>query len=153
MVDNTNYNAFRDDIQPKQQNAGLKVGNDKSKYNKEQVFHSTTFDQEVLSHVKDQNDQKYKAMELSKKFWSAIKDTTLSRNKGPNKKELESQTAKDLCQLALELNSDQSQPEGIGSIGIITLLLNTVLYQRDMINNLSYEVSLLNKKIKSSDDR
>ena len=43
------------------------------------------------------------------------------------------------------MNNDSNQPEGAGSIGLESLLLHTVLIQRDKINELEFEINKMKK--------
>jgi hypothetical protein len=81
-------------------------------------------------------------------FFAAIKDRTLPENKSIQDKEHEKEVLNNLAKVANVLNNDETQPEGIGSVALIKLLLETVLYQRDLINILGYNTSVLDSKIK-----
>jgi len=67
----------------------------------------------------------------------------------PIQKDLESDVARQIVDISLALNNDQTKPEGIGSAGCIMLLLRSVLIQRDIINELSYKVSVMEKQASS----
>lgn len=152
MVDNVNYNAFRENDSPTPLNEGLNINNKKSRFKKEQKFESTDFDQDVNNHIKEQHENKFKAMELTKRYWASIRDRTLKENKGPVEDQLEKETVEKFSKLSLELNGNHNLPEGIGSVGMCVLLMQICLYQRDIINNLQYKVAVLEKKM-SSDDK
>lgn len=102
------------------------------------------FDQEVSQHQKGELEIRNKAAEVSMKFKSLLKDKTVPENRSPLKKDLEEQIIKQLCDVGLKLNGDQNQPEGVGSIGLLNLMMHTILIQRDEINQLSYKVNKLN---------
>ncbi len=48
--------------------------------------------------------------------------------------------------LAVEINNDPHEQEGMGSMGWITLLLNVCLIQRDRLNKLEYEIAKLKQQ-------
>jgi hypothetical protein len=52
-----------------------------------------------------------------------------------------------MIRLAQEINEDELERTGEGSLSWITLLLKTCFNQRDKINRLEYSVSQLEKKI------
>jgi len=136
-------------------NEKVKLDNTKSRFAKkaeEQKKQEAQFDQSVDDYQKNQAALVKKASELSSQFMSYIKDQRLNlpENKGPVLIEMEKQICKELTDLSLELNQDQSQPEGIGSAGMILLLLKTVLVQRDFINELRYDISKLKKNSSTS---
>jgi len=136
-------------------NEKVKLDNTKSRFAKkaeEQKKQEAQFDQSVDDYQKNQAALVKKASELSSQFMSYIKDQRLNlpENKGPVLIEMEKQICKELTDLSLELNQDQSQPEGIGSAGMILLLLKTVLVQRDFINELRYDISKLKKNSSAS---
>ena len=51
-----------------------------------------------------------------------------------------------MIKLAVDVNNDPNEQEGMGSLMWIVLLLKTLLMQRDRINQLEYVVSQLEKK-------
>lgn len=142
-----NYNAFSDDTVENlpQQSTGLKenIAN-KSRFakpaNAPPKRTASDFDHDVAEHQRKDIDIRNKAAELSTKYRSLLKDKTLEQNKGPNKRDLENQVIAQLCDIGIRLNNDQVKPEGVGSIGLINLLLRAVLIQRDTINDLGYKV-------------
>jgi hypothetical protein len=54
-----------------------------------------------------------------------------------------------MIKLAVEINTDPNEQEGMGSLMWIVLLLKTCVSQRDRINKLEYSVSQLEKKLES----
>jgi len=146
-----NYNAFTDD----QTDAAPPKANLKENLVKKSRFAkdddapvkktAIDFDKEVINHQKNENDIRQRVMELSGKFKSTLKDRTLEENKGPIKKDYESELINQLCDVGLRMNNDQSQPEGLGSIGLNNLLFRAILIQRDTINDLAYQVVQMKK--------
>lgn len=107
------------------------------------------FDKKVKE-IQDRNyGYKQRAAELAIAFKKMIDDKTLVQNRNIFSNELEKETLTKMIQLAVEINNDPNEQEGMGSLGWITLLFKTVLSQRDKINNLEYKVFQLEKKIDS----
>lgn len=161
-VDRINYNAFKDDsIQiEEKKNQGLKISNKKSMFDQEKAKVSQSDFEEAVSEFKQKdNDIRNKIADLSIKYKSFFNDKTLKKNQSVIKRELEQGTIRELSEIATQLNMDQSKPEGIGSVGLATLLMQVVLVQRDTINDLAYQVAKLKEFVletkessKSSDE-
>lgn len=90
---------------------------------------------------------KQRAAELALQFKKTVEDKTLAANKNVFAIEVEKEILTKMVQLAIEINNDPNEQEGMGSLSWITLLFKTVLSQRDRINNLEYMVSILEKKL------
>jgi hypothetical protein len=134
-----------DDFDPSTIKSGVKLKNDKSTVPKTNVKEKF---EEVVKETSDKNDRvKFDAYELSSKFVKILQDTTLEKNKGPIQKEHEKDVVGKLINIAIDLNNDETQKEGIGSIGLATLLFNCVLKQRNILNELRYEKSILEERI------
>lgn len=135
------------------QNNNIKLDAKKSRFNK-QLIEKNARKQSLKDKVEDiqekNNSIEVKAFELSSQYVSFLYDKTLNENKSPIKIDFEKEIINNLSELALNLNNDESKPEGIGSVGLNTLLLKCLLKQRDIINELSYEVHNLKKILKSS---
>ena len=89
---------------------------------------------------------KVRAAELATQFNKVMADKTLKSNKNIFAQELEKELLSKMIQLAVEINNDLIEQEGMGSLSWITLLLKTCFAQRDRINSLEYTLSLLEKK-------
>ncbi len=90
---------------------------------------------------------KAKAAQLASDFVKILDDKTLPQNKNVFAKEIEKETIANMIQLATEINSDQYEQEGMGSLGWIVLLLKISLSQRDKINLLEYSLSELQTQV------
>lgn len=90
---------------------------------------------------------KSRTAELAIQFNKTLADKTLPQNKNLFQNELEGELLKNMVRLAQEINADNSEREGEGSLSWITLLLKTCFNQRDKINKLEYTVSQLDKKL------
>jgi len=147
-----NYNAFRDDESDSlpEGNTGLKISGNKSRYAKdpdEQKSTTEDFENAVAGMKNNEMEVKNRIADASTKYRALIRDRTVSENKSPLKASLEKEVVKELSDLGLQLNNDQSRPEGIGSIGLCNLLMQINFQQRDRINNLAYEVVKLKRII------
>lgn len=134
-----------------QNKKSVKLDNSKSRFAKnsnEQKYSEAEFNESVAQHQDRDKALHDKIAVLSASFMNFVKDKTLIENKSPIQLNLEKSTSRELINLALELNSDQNKPEGVGSCGLLMLLLRTVLAQRDTINALSYELNEGKKEIK-----
>lgn len=85
--------------------------------------------------------------DLTIKFADLIKDKTLKQNKNVFAKTIENDILKDMLVLAREVNTNPNEPEGEGSLGLITLLFRACLGQRDKINQLEFSILENNKKL------
>lgn len=92
---------------------------------------------------------KTKAADLALQFNKAMFDKTLKSNKTIFSVEIERDLLSKMIQLAIEINADPIEQEGMGSLSWITLLLKTCFSQRDKINNLEYNLSQIEKKVEA----
>lgn len=90
-----------------------------------------------------------RAAELSAQFSQLLNDKTLKQNKSVFAKEMERELLTKMVQLAIDVNNDQSEQEGMGSLSWIVVLFKACLFQRDKINQLEFNLSQLDKKIDS----
>lgn len=90
-------------------------------------------------------EYKNRAFTLGKTFIELISDKTLIENKGSIAQNAENQVVSDLAKLAIDMNNDETQDEGMGSIGLVVLLFKTVLSQRNRINALEYKLQKIEK--------
>lgn len=89
-----------------------------------------------------------RAADLASKFKRVLEDKNLPQNKNMFVADSERELLANLVQLAIDMNTDEHEQEGMGAVGLITLLLRSVLIQRDKINLLDHSVAVLEKKIK-----
>jgi hypothetical protein len=132
----------------KRRGGGLKFGNEHSsipeppKQSPKEVF-----DEQATEAAKRMNAYKVRTFELSGQFKQIIQDRTLAENKSPISKDIENETLNKLVVLALEIDADQSQPEGFGSTALGMLTMKMLLLQRDTINAMAYTIEQLEKKV------
>jgi hypothetical protein len=147
-----NYNAFHDDQNEANTNdteTGLKNNLvNKSRFSKKQNKPTySDFEKNINDIQKNDIQIKNEASKLSSEFNSLLTSTTLEENISPLKKDSELQVIQGLCKTAMSLNADTSKPEGIGSVGIINLILRALLKQRNIINSLNYENNQIKKAL------
>lgn len=131
----------------RERRGGVKLNSSKSMFTKDpaQASQKEAFEEQADEAFEEIQDRKQKAVELVQQFWSFVKDETLLVNKGPVKKNLEKEIVSKLLNFASEMNNDPKEPEGSGSVAIITLLLKAVLYLRDSNNDLKYRLTKLER--------
>ena len=105
------------------------------------------FDKRVNQIQDRSSSYKARAAELASQFNSTMSDKTLKQNKNVFAREMERELLTKMIQLAIDVNNDPNEQEGMGSLSWITLLFKTCLSQRDRLNNLEYFVTQLEKKI------
>lgn len=93
---------------------------------------------------------KKRAADLFVQFSRAMSDKTLSQNRNVFNNESEKELLQNMIQLAIDVNNDPNEQEGMGSLTWITLLFKTCLSQRDRMNELEYALGSLQKKLDSS---
>ena len=126
--------------------SNLKINNDNSSVRVADA-EKIPFDKRANEAFSQDESFKKKAYDLGKVFVQILDDKTLVANKSLMAKDLERESLQNLIKLGMEMNADENQPESMGSIGMITLLLKGVIMQRDKINSLEYRVLGLEKKI------
>jgi hypothetical protein len=105
------------------------------------------FNEKVLKHQEDHNNYKLQAAQLACQFNKLLSNKTLKQNKNLFSKELEIELLTNMIQLAIEVNNDPNEQEGMGSLSWITLLLKTALSQRDRLNELEFELHQLKNNL------
>ena len=129
-------------------NNGVKLDPNKSRFKpKEKKKTQEDFEKEIADVQQKDEYLKNKAIQLSNRYHDAVDDKTLPENRGVLGKDVENEMINDLSQLALHLNNDEHQPEGIGSVGVLTVLLHAVLSLRDRVNLVAYNTEQHFKKL------
>lgn len=93
---------------------------------------------------------KHKAAELAVQFKKMVEDKTLPENRNMFSIEMEREILSKMVQLAIDINNDPNEQEGMGSLSWITLLFKTILAQRDRINHVEYKLFQLEKKLEKN---
>lgn len=89
------------------------------------------------------------AAQLAAMFQKLLEDKTLPENKNQLALESERELIGKIVEIAVKLNNDENEKEGMGSVGASILLFRAVLFQKDKINTLEYNLAQAEKKIKS----
>ena len=136
-----------DEPGPVKPKTGVKLSNKNSMFAKT-VKKPSAEDFQNLSRDSNARTLAYaeRAKDLSTKFVKMMNDKTLSKNKEITAS-LDKEVITALLQLANEINNDDAQEEGVGSIGVISILFKTVVDHRDKINNLEFSIEKLKEEI------
>lgn len=129
--------------------SGLKLSNQKSMFAKKVKKPSQQAFEAGLKQSLDRNkDYKERAAELAIAFRKMLDDKTVPQNKNIYSTEIERETLGKMAQLGIDMNLDDQEEEGMGSVGLITLLFRCLLIQRDKINGLDYAVNQMQSQLK-----
>lgn len=128
------------------QKKGVKLSNKNSTIPQPQN-NRESFEEAATKAFSTYEDYKQRTWDLSLKFKSFIEDKSLPSNKSILSKDLEKEVLDNLVKLASEMNADENQPEGIGSIAMGMLMMKMMLLQRDTINSLSHKLEKLEKTL------
>lgn len=101
------------------------------------------FDKRVRDSQEKLSGYKASAGELSKKYISVLQDKTLKQNKSLFSRQMEQELISSMIELAVDINNDPDEQEGMGSLSWITLLLKVCLSQNLKLNELEYKISKL----------
>jgi hypothetical protein len=134
--------------EPAKISKGVKISNAASKYTKA-AEEKQNFENMADDLMAEKRARNKKVVELASQFMAILKDKTLTENKTILAKDVEGDICNKLIKVSLELNSDESEPEGMGSAALINILLKTTISQRDNINALEYRLSKLEKQLSS----
>lgn len=130
-----------------------KLTNSNSIFSKEKADQSEqSFEDRAEKALENHQEIQMKCIKLGGQFLSILNDKTLEENKSPIAKNLEKETVAELCNLSSIINNDELEPEGSGSMALITLLLRISLLQRDKINNLSFRINKFELESKKTED-
>lgn len=134
------------EIEDKKDNLG-KVSNKKSIFDNSIKKQNINDFKQNVQKMQDKNfSYKERTNDLAIKFKKIIESKVLPENKNIFILEQEKQILAEIVSLASEIDNDENEQIGIGSLSWIVQLLKTSLYQRDRINKLEYSNLLLNKK-------
>lgn len=110
--------------------------------------------QEFASQVHAQQERsasyKVRAAKLAGDFGKMMGDKTLPQNKNIFSREAERELLGNMMQLAIEINNDPNEQEGMGSLSWITVLFNTCIAQRDRLNFIEYRLEQTEKTVNST---
>jgi hypothetical protein len=143
------------DDPPRRPKKGVKLNNKNSSIPSPKSNGRAMFESRADEAFSKYEEYKQRTWDLSTKFKSFVGDRVLLENKSVITKGLENEVLDKLVALASEMNANEYQPEGIGSVALNMLLMKCMLLQRDIINTLSYKIEKIEKQIvmhKSNDD-
>lgn len=133
---------------PSKPRVGLKLNNANSMFAKDEKKPSKVESEKSAREAVNRSQQyKERAAELVNQFVKILNDKTLENNKNIFSKDLEGEVINKFIQLAIDINLDEDEDDGMGSVGLINLLLKCLLMQRDKINNLDFVINQLKNKV------
>jgi hypothetical protein len=145
MSGNMKISAFNNEEEKiPEMNSGLKLKNKNQSQKR-----TSTLEEDINVLLKNKQETHMKIAELSSVFMSFVRDKTIPENKSSSDDIHEKEVVNSLIKLCLALNSDQTEPEGIGSIGLGSLLIHALLEQRNIINGLRYKIHKLESENKT----
>src|SRR5271165_5787681 len=143
--------TFDDDkkVEPNRR-PGLKIKNDNSMFaNQPKKPTKQEFDMVVKKAQSLDQEFKERAADLAINFRKILEDKTLIENKNLMSIDLEREIIGNLAQLAVDMNNNENEEkDGMGGVGLSSLLFRCMLIQRDKINSLDYSINQLNKSFK-----
>lgn len=101
------------------------------------------FQEKVAEIEKTKENYNSQSKELISNLNKIISDRTLKENKSPISTEIEKEVLSKLLKLSSQINNDDAEEEGMGSLLIIAAMLKIMLSQRDRLNELEYKISKL----------
>jgi hypothetical protein len=106
------------------------------------------FNSKVKESYKTNLSNKDKIQKSIEKFVFFLKDKTLEENKTIFQKSSEKDVLIELLQSAMDLNQDENEQPGTGTLTLASTLIKVCLHQKDRINSLEYRLENLEKIIK-----
>lgn len=103
--------------------------------------------QQAQTNQEKSSAYKRRASDLSVQFARMMSDKTLPENKNIFANEAKRELMQNMVQLAKDINNDDFEAEGDGSLIWIIVLFNTCFDQRDRINKLEYTLAQMSKKV------
>lgn len=128
------------------QKVGVKLNNSQSMFaNNTKKPSREEFEKKAVEANNKLTEYQERAVQLSLNYKKLLDDKTLPQNKNIFQQDAEKEVISNLMQLAIDMNTDPNEEEGMGSVGLISLLCRCMLIQRDKINELSYDVAQARK--------
>lgn len=137
-----------DDFEPDKKGNIKKVSSQKSIFEtKDKKPNQADLEKKINQMLEKQEDYKSQVAKLALDFKKLLADKTLPENKSIIAKSVESDIVSQMIKLGIDINNDEKEQEGMGSMGWILILLKTCLYQRDRLNELEFALDTMQKKI------
>ena len=129
---------------------GLKLNNEKSTVIPPvKAMASEAFNKAADEAAERLTGYKQRSWDTGVKFKSIMESSVLPENKSILIKEMEAETLQQLSQLALDINADDINPDGMGGVALCQLIMKMMITQKDQISVLRYRVEELEKKLKT----
>jgi hypothetical protein len=139
-----------DDDKPGKPKPGLKINNKNSMFSSlPKKPNPADFQKQVQESQDKIMGYESEAAQLAAMFQKLLEDKTLPDNKNIMSQEAERDLIAKIVDVAVKLNNDENEMEGMGSVGTSILLFRAVLHQKDRISKLEYNLQQAEKKIKS----
>jgi len=106
-----------------------------------------SFEEKVQQIAEKNNNYKTRAADLAVQYKKVFLDKTLPQNRNVFSEEIEKEVLTKMVNLAIEINNDPDEDEGMGSLGWITLLLKCQFHLRDRLNELEYKNLQIKKEL------
>jgi len=147
---NVNKKAFNDDEPLPDGTRALRLDNKKSRFRPPPSNEPPDYNFEERANALAQKIQarNHKGIELASQFMELMKSKILDENRSKLANQSEGDLRKQLISWLVEINNDEDEElDGMGSAGVITLLLKTFFVQRDRINSLEFRLASLEKEL------
>lgn len=133
---------------------GLKVNNKNSMFSSlPKKPDPAAFQQQVKESQEKIMGYELEASQLAAMFQKLLDDRTLPENKNQLSLEAERELIGKIVDIAVKLNNDENEQEGMGSVGASILLFRAALLHKDKINRLEYTLAQAEKRIKSLEEK
>ena len=140
----TPFDSEDDDIETPKKVSLNKVSSQSSVFDKIPKKPSKEDFEKRVKTIEDNNvGYKKQAVELAIQFKKMMDDKTLLQNKNVFSKEVENEFLSKIVNLSIEINNDENEQDGMGSLSCIIILLKTCLSLRDRVNDLEYQITQL----------
>lgn len=126
---------------------GLKITNEKSTVAVPSIPNTEAFKQEAVEAANRLTDYKARSWDLGVKFKGLMESSVLPENKTTLIKDLENEVLNQLALLANDINNDESQPEGTGSVALNQLIMKMLLLQKDICSKQRFQIEKLEKTV------
>ena len=148
--------AFENDPEIKKTRE-LKVGGKRSMFQapaeekREAEERTAAFNNRAEQFMQNRQSKQDTGIVLAKRFFGAMRDKSLNKNKGVISQDAERELREDLQKLILDLNNDPEEKfDGMGSLSSIMMVMRVLFEMRDRVNELEYEVALLKREESST---
>ena len=129
-------------------NKGVRIGNKNNFYAK-QVEQREKFENNADAFMARKKERNKQALDLANQFMDLVKDRTLPENRTIMSKDIEQEVISGFLQLGLDINDDETERNGMGSVMLCNLLFKIIFHQRDTINLLDYRLAKAEKQLSS----